>query len=540
MTKGDSTAHALQWFGFRRALKGAVIIGLLAGSMIALQAVGYYESYPDKAAQTAFATSLKSAPSLGILYGASEDLDHGVNGYVVYRVVSFMSLIVAVWGLMSMTKLLRGNEEDGRWEVIRSGNTTARSSTFHVAAGFSYAFVLAFAISLAITLVIGNMPTIQMPAGMAVLTNLAIFAPAMVFASAGIFVSQLAITRRRALLYGLIPLLAAYLARGVGNTDPGREWLLNWTPFGWNQLIDPVISPQPWWLLLFGILAVVFFVAGVLLSRRDLGSSIIKESSIVKSRYFLLGGAGRFALRQNFWVFAGWAAATFAMTAIIANVITIAAQATADSPALSKSVSALANNTDDIKIAFLGAGLVFVVMVLMIMATTIIASIRGDEAKQYLDNILVQPRHRTSWLITRLCIGGGITLLISVVSGLIILGVGSSQNLGLEFGKVMSLAVAMTGTVAFLLGLGTLIYGVLPRMAVITMYILISWSFVIDLISSVVKLDDWVMRSSLFHYLSFNLAGWPDWETFAWLVGIGIGMAAIGVILFTRRDIMTE
>lgn len=535
-----SVSLTLQRFGFRRSLKGAVIIGLLAAFMIIMQGVGYYETYPDKAAQEQFAASLRSAPSLGLLYGESDELDHGVNGYVAYRVISFMSLIVAIWALMSMTKLLRGNEEDGRWEVLRSGATTARASTSHVVIGFFYALGFGFLIATILTIAAGRLPSMNMPADMAFLINLSIFAPAFLFAAIGIVVSQLALTRRRALLYGLTPLLAFYLVRGIGNTDPGREWLLSWTPFGWNQLINPVISPQPWWAILFIGLGVIFSVVGIILAKRDLGESIIKESKTVTSRFFLLGGPGRLALRQNIWVFIGWGLGSVVMTAIIATVVTIAAEATAESPTLSKSVLALAGNTDDLKIAFLGAGLVFVVMVLMIMATTIVASIRNDEAKQYLDNILVQPYRRAAWLATRFAIGISVTLVIAVACGLALVVIGASQDLNLESGKVLALAVAMTGTVGFLLGLGILVYGVLPRFSVILMYLIITWSFLIDLISSAATLDDWLLKSSLFHYLSFNLAQWPDWQTFSWLVGLGFIMAVIGIFGFTRRDIVAE
>lgn len=535
-----STGRTLRWLGFRQARKGAVIVGLLSAFMIVLQGTAYPATYPDQASQQQFAASLKSAPALGLLYGDSDELNYGATGYVAYRVGSFMSFVVAIWALMTVTKLLRGNEEDGRWEVVRAGATRAGTATVQVAAGFFLAYLLAFGISLAATLALGAVPAVKTAPDTALLINLVIFAPGILFAGIGVLVSQLAATRRRALLYGLTPLAAAYVARGIGNTDPGREWLLHWTPFGWNQLIHPVTSSQPWWLAAFAAAATLLLAAGWWLARRDLGSSTIHESDTAAPRYYLLGGAGRWALRQNFWVFAAWGLSAFAMTAIIANIITIAAEATASSPALSQSVYALSQTTADLKIAFLGAGLVFIVMVLMIMATTIVGGIRGDEAKQYLDNILVHPRRRTTWLMTRLALGVVVVAVVAMVCGLIIVAVGSSQHLALEFWKVMALAAAMTGTIVFLLGLGTLAYGLWPRLAVSMMYLVITWSFLIDLVSSAAKLDEWFIKSSLFHYISFNLADWPDWQTFGWLIGLGLAMAALGVVGFARRDIVIE
>ena len=530
----------LQWFGFKQTLKGALIVALFISFMAVFQAVGYKETYPNKAAQVEFAASLKSAPSLGFLYGDPADLDRGVNGYVAYRVISFVSFIVAIWALMAVTKLLRGNEEDGRWEVIRTGAVTARAATAHVATGFFYALGLSFTLASLCLLAANTIPGIALPPQTTLLITLAIFAPAALFASIGVFASQLAITRKRALLYGLAPLLLAYLLRGIGNTSATGEWLLNYTPFGWNQLISPVANAQPLWLVAFGMLCAGFLVAGFILARRDLGSSTIPQSSMATSRFYLLGGAGRLAIRQNSWAFIGWAAITFLMIALVANIVTIAAQATAESTTLSHAITTLASNTSSLKVAFLGAGLIFVVMTLMIMATTVIAGIRSDESKQYLDTILVTAQRRSTWLLMRVSIGILVTLAIALGCGFIILSVGSSQQLGLELWKVIAHSIAITGTVIFLLGFGTLMYGILPRLAVLTMYVVITWAFIIDLISSTITVPDWLQATSLFHYISFNLAAWPDWPTFTWLISLGVAMLAGGIICFTRRDITAE
>lgn len=539
MSRSLSPSAALRWFGFRRGLKGAIIIGLLVGFMVLLQGYGYIESYPDKAAQEQFAASLEAAPSLGILYGSTDNLSAGVNGYIVYRVVAFMSLIVAVWGLMAITKLLRGSEEDGRWEVIRAGSTTALSSTLHVVIGFLCAFLLSFVIGTGLVILITRGSDFKMPIESALLIGCAAYAPALLAIGLGVLVSQLAVTRRRALLYGLMPLILAYLVRSFANTNTDLKELLNWTPFGWNMLINPVVSPQPWWLLPFILLTGGFLILGLWISRRDLGSSVIKESSSVKSHFYLLGSAWQLALRQNAWVFLGWAGFALAMGGIVASILNIAVDATSSSSSLSQSVYALAGTTDDLRLAFFGAGLVFVVMVLLILATVIVGTIRHDEAKQYLDNILVQPKTRTMWLMSRLVLGAAVTFVISFAC-ITLMYFAAPHDLPLDFAKLAALSISVLGTIGFLIGFGTLFYGVFPRLAVLAMYLVIIWSFLIDLVGAVVKLDDIFVKSSLFHYMTFNVSAWPDWSQFSWLVGLGVAMAAVGIICFTKRDIITE
>lgn len=534
-----NTKLALQRFGFRQGLKGALIIGFLVGFMVFIQAYGYKETYPDKASQDQFAQSLSAAPSLGILYGSTDNLSEGANGYIVYRVVAFMSLIIAVWAIMAITKLLRGNEEDGRWEVIRSGGVTATSSTLHVTLGFLYAFLLSFIIGTCLTVLTTSNSDFNMPLHSAVLIGCALFAPALLFVGVGVFVSQLAITRRRALFYGLFPLVITYFIRSIANTNPDFKALLEWTPFGWSMLISPVVSPQALWLLPYIFLFIVFTIGGIWLAHRDLGSSVIRESKKVKSHFFLLGSPWQLALRQNIWTYVAWGGFSLSMGGIVASILNVATDATASSSTLSKSVSALASNTSDLKLAFLGAGMIFVVLVLLILATVIMGSIRGDEAKQYLETILVHPKTRTMWLIGRLVLGIVMTLLISFASVTLVY-FAAPDDLDLDFLKLTAFSISMLGTVIFLMGAGTLMYGVLPRITVISMYLIICWSFIIDLVSSVIKLDEIILQSSLFHYMTFNLADWPDWKTFAWLTILGIIMAAIGIVRFTKRDLTSE
>lgn len=537
--KHRSPRFSLQWFGFRQGIKGATIIGLVAGFMVFIQGVGYAESYPDKASQDRFAEEMQSVPSLGILYGSPSELSAGVDGYIVYRVAAFMSLIIAVWGLMAITKLLRGSEQDGHWEVIRSGSVTALSGTLHTSLGFLYAFLVSALIGTVLTIIIGTIPSISMGASTAILVCCTLYGPAIVFIGLGILVSQLAITRRRALLYGLAVMAIFYFIRSIGNIHPDYHDLLYYSPFGWNMLISPVISPNIWWLLPLLIIASFFFTAGILLSRRDLESSIINESTKVTSRFFLLGSPWKLALRQNVWVFSAWGLLSIAMGVIVASILDVATNATAGSSVLSQAVESLAGTTSDLRLAFLGAGIIFIVLVLMILATVIINSIKDDETRQYLDTILVQPTSRTMWLTSRLVLGFFAVLTISFLT-MTLVYLAAPQNLPIEFGKFGALSVAMIGSVLFLMGIGILVYGLLPRLSVIAMYTVIAWSFLIDLTSSVITLNEWVLKTSLFHYMTFNVAQWPDWQTFAWLACLGVAMMAMGIYFFTKRDIVAE
>jgi ABC-2 type transport system permease protein len=534
-----SPTNALRWLGFKQALKGALIVGILAGFMGGLQEYAYTVTYPDPASRIQFRTTLEAAPALGIIYGDPSDLPSPA-GYMTYRTGIFLALIASVWGLMTVTRLLRGQEEDGRWELIASGATTSKGASLQVFAGFTTALILAFALSVIGMTVTGWLPSVGAPATAGLYLSLAIFAPAMLFASLGFLASQLSVTRRRAVVYSLVPLLFFFVLRTLGNTIPDVSWLKNYTPFGWLELMKPTTDPQLWWLLPFAVLTAILVPFGAyLITRRDLGEGALRESTTAKPHYQLLSSPLALALRQNSISFISWGVSALFLSALMAQISSIAASAVADSPSLKQVVTQL-GGSDNMALAFIGAGFIFLVVVLLLMATTAIGSIRNTEAKNMLDNILVQPVRRSNWLVGRLALIIAATLIISLLAMTATWAMASAQHLSVELGTLLAIGIALTGTALLTIGFGTLLYGIAPRIATIGMYAVIIWSFLIDMISSVVKLNDLFAHSSLFHYISISPTAAPDWKTFTWLTCIGLVMMLAGTIAFTKRDIISE
>ena len=539
MGTSRSAAQAIFRFGLRQTLRGAIIVGLIAGVQLAVQGVAYQKAYSSAPKAAALAASLANAPGLGFIYGDARNLAYGTQGYMVYRVLAFMGIVTSVWALLAVTKLLRGAEEDGRYELIRTGAVTPRRATALLAAGFAGAWWTALLISFLLTLLAVRGGGITTSVTAMFLLNLAIFLPGLLFGGTGVLSSQLGLTRGRALLYGMAPLAALFLLRGMGNVSHSLHWLLYGTPFGWAQLISPVYGTNHAWVYALALPAVVFALGGIWLSERDYGGSIIHASTTARSRFFLLKSAWGLALRQNFWALLGWCLGVLLVVGLIASLANTAEGALKASGSLSRAVNKL-GGANDLKVAFISAGVLFMVMILLVMSTALISQIRLDEAKQYLDNILVAPQKRTVWLAQRLLLAAGIVLTIAILGGLLLLAVASLQHITLDFAKVLTTSVCLVGSVVFMLGLGALLYGTLPRAAAMVMYGVLLWSFLVTLLASAVHLSKWLLHSSLFYYTSSNLTQWPDWRTFGWFMVLGVVFSAAGIWAFVRRDIVPE
>jgi putative exporter of polyketide antibiotics len=224
----------------------------------------------------------------------------------------------------------------------------------------------------------------------------------------------------------------------------------------------------------------------------------------------------------------------------MASLAKIAVDALVDSPSLRTIITSFGGASHDITIAFIGSGMVFTVMVLLVMVTINVSGIRNDEAKGYLETTLVHPVRRSVWLTSRTLLIATTSLIVALLSCITTWGVARTQGIDIDLSNILLVGIALTGTTLFTLGLGTLFYGIVPRFAVVSMYIIIAWSFVIDMLQSATTINDILARTSLFHYISTSPTATPDWQTFTWLTLLGAAMAATGIAFFTKRDITSS
>ena len=538
--KTHSPARALRRLGFRQTLRGALIVGVLGGLMMGAQGAAYAAAYPDQHSRDMIVASLKSTPGLGFMAGEIENAGTPAS-YAIYKSIAVMTLITGVWGLMVTTRLLRGQEEDGQLEQIVSKRTTKLSASIHLLIGYGYSFLLAFAITWATIAALGLDPQVKLSASGAFYMAVATFIPAIFFAALGVLTSQLAVSRGRAMAYALVPLLVLYAIRGAANSIADWNWLKEWTPFGWADLLNAVLDPHPAWILPVVIFAVVFVSLGLFFARfRDLGTSILPESQTARSHFYLLGSAAALTIRQNLGSFFWWLLGTLAFTGMLAAIAETGTKILESSPAAAEVFSKLGNAHSDLVITFLSFGGLFTTIILLVMATIYMSGIRRNEAKGYLDNMLVQPVSRVSWLTWRLFTIIAMAIVIAFLAGWLTWQFTANQNITLDFWTVAGNMIALVGPVVLLLGIGTLLYGFLPRAATAVMYVIIVWTFVVDILRAIFSLNDTIEKTSLLHYVSFTLDKAPDWSNFAWLVSIGVVLAGIGIWQFTRRDIVNE
>jgi ABC-2 type transport system permease protein len=539
VTEVKGARGVLARFSFKNSRRGALFFGLGAAFMVWIQGLAYAASYSTLQARAGFAAALASNPAVGILYGESRQLDT-TAGYMVYRTLPFLGFIGALWALAAVTRLLRGQEEDGRLELLLVGSDTLFGSLFKIIRGFMYSLGSAFVLCAALLVILGRFNTVQVSAGASLFFAAAIFAPAVVFAAAGMLTSQLAATRRRAMIYGVVVMIGLFILRSVGNVVASLSWLKYFTPFGWADKLHPVTGSDWMWFLPFIALTVVLVLfAAYYVHNRDYNESIVADNDTAKPRYKLLSGPLGLSFRLLRGSLLGWLLATVYTSALVAAIAKTAVGAIGDSPALAKALGNI-TGSNALVLAMLSFGGFFIALLMMVVAATGVGRLREDEAKGYLDNFLVSSVSRSRLVMERAFLLVSAMLVIDIVSSLAVWAVAIQQRIDVSAYSLIVGSLNFMGPAIMVLGVGILIYGVKPRLASYALYAWITWSFIVEMIASVVTISHYALSTSLLRQISMVPGAAVNWRTFAITSAIGIISFLAGLALFNRRDLVTE
>ena len=96
-----------------------------------------------------------------------------------------LMILGAVWGLLTSTRLLRGEEEGGRWELLLAGQTTRRGAVVQAFAGLGSGVLVLWALAAVITILVGLDSKVNIAAGPALYFALAMVATAVMFLAVG-------------------------------------------------------------------------------------------------------------------------------------------------------------------------------------------------------------------------------------------------------------------------------------------------------------------------------------------------------------------
>jgi ABC-2 type transport system permease protein len=522
----------------RRSLRSGALLGYVFGVVVASSAISYTTIYKTQAERDRLAAAFGSNKAASALFGPALRLQT-VAGFTVFK--SFMTLVIvgAIWGLLTSTRLLRGEEDAGRWELLLSGRTNRKGAAVQALGGMAVGVAALWAITGVFTAVAGQDSKVDIAAGPSFFFALALVAPAAMFVAVGALTSQLAPTRRQAAAYAGWALGGSYAMRMVADSGTGLHWLAWATPLGWVEELRPLTSPQPLALLpIIVFTALVAAVAVRLAARRDLGASTIPDRAHAVARLRLLSGHVGLTVRLVRPTVVAWIFAV-AATGFVTGLVAKAGGGTISGSSVQTVFSRLGAAGTGTK-AYLGVSFLMLAVLAAFVAAGQVTAAREEEAEGRLDHILVRPVSRLSWISGRLGVAVVIVVAAGVVAGVATWLGTSSQGAGPSLATLVAAGLNVVPPALCLLGIGALTFGVWPRATSAVIYAVVGWSLLVEVVGGIGALSHWVLDTSLFHQMAAAPAADPNLATAAVLIGIGLGSALVGVLRFRVRDVQGE
>jgi ABC-2 type transport system permease protein len=90
---------------------------------------------------------------------------------------------------------------------------------------------------------------------------------------------------------------------------------------------------------------------------------------------------------------------------------------------------------------------------------------------------------------------------------------------GIGFAAMMQAGLNVAVPALFILGVGTLLYGLLPRLAAPILYTVILWSFLIEIIGPTITSNHWLLDTAVLTHLGPVPAASLNWTAIGWLTG---------------------
>lgn len=307
-------------FAARQVWRGGLVVTVVAAGMSALVVATYRSTVGDTLDQAAL-QALAANPAIRTLFGEPVALDQP-GGFAVWRTATVLAVLLSVWGLLAATRVTRGEEDAGRWDLLLAGQVPLTAVLVrHVGVLLAVTAVAGTAVAAALVLA-GAAP------GGAVVHGAGLALTGAFFVAVGGLSAQVFPSRPTASGAAVAVLGAGFLVRMVGDGVAELQWARWLSPFGLLGLTRPYDHGQrplqtllPL-LLLAGATTVVLAVMLGAARRRDVQDGLLSAPAGRSPRLQLLGSVEALAIRKLLRPWAGWAAGVGAYFLLIGLLVT--------------------------------------------------------------------------------------------------------------------------------------------------------------------------------------------------------------------------
>jgi ABC-2 type transport system permease protein len=523
--------RAVSRLAVRQLRRGAVTVALTCAVISALFASQYQmiRSLMDESGLRAMAGN----PIERILLGPPAALDDP-GGFTVWRTGTGVLVFASVWIMLATTRITRGEEDAGRWNLLLAGRLRMADVVVRCLAA-----LVGSAALIGVAVAAGLLAARTELAG-TVTYAVGITCVALTFATTALLAAQVMPGRSGATGLTVAALGVGLALRMIADGSHQLAWLAWATPFGLAARTAPYADNRIVPLIVLGAFPIVLAGAALFAARhRDLGEGIVAVSDSRPPKTRSLQSMGGFALRRSARTTLGWAtgiAAFFILTgALLASVL----EYFQTNPRIAELAAAAG-------VSGLGSVNVFAAALfgLLPVPTGLYAAMRlatmvTDEKAGRWTLLFAQPVSRARLVSAELAVTvGGVVALhctaaVAIWSGAKITGA-PLQFAGSLAGALNSVPVALLAAAAAAVGVGWL-----PSAAGALGALPIAGGFLVNVIMQTTHAPRWIANLSPWTHLAAVPETPPHWAATISFLLIGAILTALGVYGYVRRDLAT-
>ena len=460
------------------------------------------------------------------MYGHIYDID-SVGGIGATKLAMLNFLILTFLVIAIIRRHTRAEEETGRFELIGATPVARRAP-----------LVSAVLLALVVTVVTGAGTTGAAiaggwPAAGSVLMGLALIGVGLSFTALATVGVQLSASSRAcgAWIFGAVGF--AFILRMIGDVSYDRPLgVLSWlSPLGWGQQVRPFDGDRAWPLVVPVLFAAAGLgAAGALQGRRDLGAGLLPDRPGRATGR--IGTARGLAWRLQRPGIVGWLMSFVILGAVFGAVVgTIGGLMTGQAEDMLRKMGGV-GVADDLYLTMVGG-----VAALAAAAFGIgsVLRLRGEESGGHLEQVLATPvtRTRQFWAHVAIALVGSTVLMVAL--GLTMAATHAASAGGARFGSDVAANLAPLPAVWVMTAVAAVAAAVLPRLDWLGWAALFA-AILVGELGGIVNLPSWVMKISPFAHVPKLPVEPMSWTPEVVLTAIAVGLLAVAVVAYRRRD----
>ncbi len=492
--------------------------------------IAFSEMYGSQQERDVMAQTMAN-PAMTAMVGPG-DLDHYTLGAMTaHQMLLMTAAVVGLMSILLVSRHTRGDEEEGRLELIRSlptGRLSYLNSTLIVIIGTCAALALINGFGLyALGLESMNLEG-------SLLYGAALGAAGLFFAGVTAVFAQLTETSRGTVGYSIAVLLISYLFRAITDTtDESLSWL---SPFGWVTKAE-AYSANNWLpiVLMIAVSVLLYALANYLNAIRDLESGFLPSKPGRRYASSFLQSPLGLAMRLQKTGTIAWAIGMYVLGASYGSILGDLESFFSNN----EMIKQLLRPEEGLTLTEQFIPMLMIVISLLATVPPVMSmnKLRGEEKKERITHLLGRAVSRTQLLGSYLVIAviNGFFMISFAAVGLWSAGTAAIEE-GLSFGMIYGAALSYYPAMLVMIGSAVFLIGYLPKLSALV-WLYIFYSFVVLYFGGLFQFSEWIGNLSPYGHVPQAPV-----EEFSIMPLIVLGITAtalilLGVLGFKKRDI---